>query len=214
MVETNALVAYVIPAALITMLPGPDTAMVLTTAVQAGRRAAARAALGVGTGLLVWGSAAAVGLAAALRSSTVAYELFRLGCAAYLLLLGVQALLASRRTSPATPPAAPNGRRRVPALGWGYRRALLTCVLNPKLGVFFVVFLPQFIPAGAPVGLTSIELAALQAVEAVVWYLLLGRVAHSAGRALAHGPVRRWLDRATAVVFVGFGARLAVDSAR
>ena len=205
------LVASAFPAALITMLPGPDTAMVLTTALRHGRRAAARAAWGVGTGLLVWGAAAALGLAAALRSGSVAYEVFRWGCAAYLFSLAVQSLRASRRTPtpdhPAREKTAP-----LPAPGWGYRRALLTCVLNPKLGIFFVVFLPQFIPSGAPVGRFSLALAALQAVEAVIWYLLLGRLASAARRLLARNSVRRWLDRITAVIFLGFGARLALEA--
>jgi threonine/homoserine/homoserine lactone efflux protein len=72
----------------------------------------------------------------------------------------------------------------LPSLGWGYRRALLTCALNPKLGVFFVVFLPQFIPAGANVAQTSLALATLQAGEAVLWYLLLGQLAAGAGQLL------------------------------
>ncbi|CAN5839530.1 hypothetical protein BH18ACT7_BH18ACT7_10890 [soil metagenome] len=85
----TALLAYTVPAALITMLPGPDTAMVLATVVKAGRAAAARAAWGVGTGLLIWGGAAALGLAAALRTSAVLYDVFRFACAAYLLVLAV-----------------------------------------------------------------------------------------------------------------------------
>jgi threonine/homoserine/homoserine lactone efflux protein len=212
---THTLVAYAIPAALITMLPGPDTAMVLATAVTAGRRAAVRAAFGVGTGLLIWGAAAAAGLAAVLRSSALLFDAFRLACAAYLLLLGVQALLASRRQEPDPPPAvapATRGRGRLPSFGWGYRRALMTCVLNPKLGVFFVVFLPQFVPTGAAVGPTSLALASLQAAEAVLWYLLLGGLAGVAGRALARRRVRAWLHRATATVFLGFGLRLAAET--
>jgi len=201
--------AYTVPAALITMLPGPDTAMVLTTAVRAGRRAAARAAWGVGTGLVLWGLAAAVGLAAALRSCSVAYLTFRWTCAAYLLALGVHAVVASRRPRAAGP--EPARERRVALVGWGYRRALLTCVLNPKLGVFFVVFLPQFIPAGAPVAATSMALAATQALEAVLWYLLLGHLAVRATRVLARPRVRGWLDRITASVFIAFGIRIAAD---
>jgi threonine/homoserine/homoserine lactone efflux protein len=207
------MLAYAVPAALITALPGPDTAMVLTTALRAGRRAATRAAWGVGTGLLVWGLAAAFGLAAALRSSTVLYNLFRLACAAYLLWLGARALIASRGHQPATP-AARRPSRRVVSLGWGYRRALLTCLLNPKLGVFFVVFLPQFIPAGSPVAATSLSLAAVQAGEAVLWYLLLGRLASGARQLLARQRVHAWLDRVSATVFVGFGLRMAAEASR
>lgn len=209
-----ALLAYAVPAALITMLPGPDTAMVLTTAVKAGRVAAVRAACGVGTGLLIWGAAAAAGLAAALRSSAVLYDGFRLVCAAYLILLALQALRASRREAPdPTVAVRPAGGRlaRLPSFGWGYRRALLTCVLNPKLGVFFVVVLPQFIPAGAAVAPTSLALAALHAAEAVLWYLLLGGLAGAAGEVLARRQVQVWLDRVTAAVFLGFGLRLAAD---
>jgi len=210
----NAMISYVAPAALITILPGPDTAMVLATAVKSGRPAAVRAAWGVGTGLVLWGAAAAAGLAAALRSSAAAYDAFRLACAGYLLVLGMQALRASRREPELeSPTPTPLTRRlpRLPTFGWGYRRALLTCALNPKLGVFFVVFLPQFIPPGAPVGTTSMALAVLQAAEAVLWYLLLGRLAGSAGRMLSRRRLRVWLDRVTATVFVGFGVRLASE---
>src|SRR5919197_95012 len=128
---TGPMLAYAVPAALITMLPGPDTAMVLTTALRAGRGAAARAAWGVGTGLLVWGVAAAVGLAPALRSCSVAYLVFRWACGVYLLCLGARAVLASRSHRAGAPPE-PSHQARGTALGWGYRRALLTCVLNPK----------------------------------------------------------------------------------
>jgi threonine/homoserine/homoserine lactone efflux protein len=204
------MLAYALPAALITMLPGPDTAMVLATAVRAGRRAAARAAFGVGTGLLLWAAAAAFGLAAALRGSRWIYLAFQLICAAYLLRLGIRALVASRREHPSDAHDLDAARGRF-SLGWGYRRALLTCAFNPKLGVFFVVFLPQFIPAGAPVAATSLALAAVQAVEAVLWYLLLGRLAAGARTMLARKQVRVWLDRVSASVFVGFGIRLIGD---
>lgn len=210
---TNALLAYAVPGALITMLPGPDTAMVLATAVKAGRRAAVRAAWGVGTGLLIWGASAAVGLAAALRSSAALYDSFRLGCAAYLLFLGAQALWTSRRGAAAAAARHDAGRFGwLPSLGWGYRRALLTCVLNPKLGVFFVVVLPQFVPTDAPVGITSFALTAVQAAEAVLWFLLLGKLAVVASSALAHPRVQTWLDRVTALVFLGFGLRLVAET--
>jgi len=214
-VLTDALLAYALPAALITMLPGPDTAMVLVTAIKGGPAAAIRAAWGVGTGLLLWGVAAAAGLAAALRSSAVIYDLFRWGCVAYLLALAAHAVVASRRQSRDASPTARHGGardRHLPSLGWGYRRALLTCALNRKLGVIFVVVLPQFIPSGAPVASTSVALAALQAVEAVLWYFLLSRLAGRVDRALAKQRVRAWLDRFTAAVLVAFAVRLATES--
>ncbi len=208
-----ALLAYALPALLITLLPGPHTMMVLSTAVRAGRAAAARAAWGVATGLLIWGAAAAMGLAAALRSSAGLYETFRYCCAAYLLLLAIQAMQTSRRRAEVhmAPPQS-ESTVSIHILGWGYRRALLTCLLNPKLGIFFVVFLPQFIPAGAPAAGTSLALAGLQAGEALLWYLLLGRLADAASQTLNSRRLRKWLDRVTAAVFVVFGLRLALET--
>jgi threonine/homoserine/homoserine lactone efflux protein len=131
---------------------------------------------------------------------------FGLACVAYLLVQALQALRASRqlpRELSAAPTARPN--RWEPSVSWGYRRALLTCVLNPKLGVFFVVFLPEFIPASASAGRTALALAALQAGEAVLWYLLLGKIAVHARKLLARRKVQAWLDRINALVFLGFG---------
>src|SRR5215218_7666330 len=88
----EALGAYAVAAALLTMLPGPDTAVVLATAINAGRAAAVRAALGIGVGLLMWGTAAGLGLAAMLRASAEVYVVFKFACAAYLLWLAFTSL--------------------------------------------------------------------------------------------------------------------------
>lgn len=207
---TSTVLAYALPALLITMLPGPDTVVVITTAATAGRRAAVHAALGVGTGLLMWGLMTALGLAVVLRSSATAYEVFRLGCAAYLIVIGIRAL-RSRASGCGEDTVQKTGRW---SLGWGYRRALVTCALNPKLAVFFVVVLPEFIPDGASLATTTFALAALQAVEAVAWYVLLGWFVSSAARSFSSGSLRRWLDKVTGVLFVGLGARLMLEAGR
>ena len=144
------------------------------------------------------------------RSGSVAYEMFRWACATYLLGLGVDAILAARKPR-AGARTESNREARGTTLGLGVSAALLTCALNPKLGVFFVVFLPHFIPAAAPVEATSLALAAVQAGEAVLWYLLLSRLASGATRVLARQRVRAWLDRITAAVFIGFGLRIAAE---
>jgi threonine/homoserine/homoserine lactone efflux protein len=213
-----ALVAYALPAALITMLPGPDTAMVLTTALRHGRQAAFRAAWGVGTGLVLWGFAAAAGMAGALHSSVLLYEVFRVACALYVLSLGFRALASALRGGgdavADVPPEGAARRQRARSLGWGFKRALFTCLLNPKLGVFFVVFLPQFIPAGQPIGRFSVALASLQAVEAVCWYVLLSYLAAFFGDALSRKRVTRWLDAVTGMIFVAFGLKLLTDAGK
>jgi threonine/homoserine/homoserine lactone efflux protein len=204
--------AYAVAAALITMLPGPDTAVVLATALNAGRRAAARAAGGVAVGLLFWGAAASMGVAAILRASSELYTVFRVACIAYLLWLAFKAIRAAVRMSPGAAEVEPAGHGRRFRLPWGFRRALLTAVLNPKLGVFFVVFLPQFVPEGTSSLLMSLLFGAIQASEALVWYLALGSVAALARTVLNRPQVRRVIDGLTGAVFVFFGARLALDA--
>lgn len=214
--ETTTLIlgaagTYAVAAALLTLLPGPDTAVVLATALNGGRRAAARAAGGVAVGLLFWAGAASLGVAAVLRASAELFSVFRVACIAYLLWLAFQAFRTAVRRSPKVVAAeAPaSGRFRLP---WGFRRALVTAVLNPKLGVFFVVFLPQFVPEGTSTLLMTLLFGAIQAAEALVWYLALGSVAVLARTLLNRPRVRRAIDGLTGVVFVFFGARLALDS--
>jgi threonine/homoserine/homoserine lactone efflux protein len=206
--------AYAVAAALLTMLPGPDTAIVIATAVNGGRRAAVRAAFGIAVGLLFWGAAASFGIAALLRASAEVYTGFRIVCVAYLLWLAFGALRSAfrrrREGQPAAEGAEPHGRRlRLP---WGFRQALLTAVLNPKLGVFFVVFLPQFIPEGTPAMTMTLLFGAIQAAEALVWYLFIGSLAAVARQLLSRPRVRRVMDAVTGAIFVFFGARLALDA--
>jgi threonine/homoserine/homoserine lactone efflux protein len=203
--------SYAVAAALLTMLPGPDTAVVLATALNSGRRAAARAAGGVAVGLLFWAGAASLGVAAVLRASAELFTVFRIACIAYLLWLAIHAIRAAVRRGPrvAAVEAPTHGRFHLP---WGFRRALMTAVLNPKLGVFFVVFLPQFVPEGQSTLLMTLLFGAIQSAEALTWYLALGSVAVFARTLLNRPRVRRGLDGLTGAVFIFFGARLALDA--
>lgn len=205
-----ALLAYLPAAIIVTLIPGPDTALVLGLATRHGTQAARRAALGIGTGLLVWAAAVAAGLATVLQASADVYEAFRLFCAAYLLYLAAAVLLARRRadrpsradqTRPDRQPTRPHAA--------GYRAGLLTATLNPKLGVFFVTMLPQFIPTGAPVAAYTVSMVALQAVCSVAWYFLVARLAQQGQGWLRRDSVQRWLSRCTALVFTVFGLRTA-----
>jgi threonine/homoserine/homoserine lactone efflux protein len=204
--------AYALAAGALTMLPGPDTAVVLATAMDGGRRAAVRAAFGIAVGLLFWGLAAGAGIAAILRASAEVYTVFRIVCVAYLLWLAFKAIRSAvrRRRGEVVVAEAPPARRfHIP---WGFRRALLTALLNPKIGVFFVVLLPQFIPEGTSSFLMTLLFGAIQATEALVWYLILGSVAALARTLLTRSRVRRVIDGITGAMFLFFGARLAVDA--
>jgi len=162
---THALVTFILAASLLVVLPGPDSLLVVRSIMLKGRRAAVTTTAGVLSGLAVWVAAAALGLAALLHASHVGYTALRIVGAVYLVTLGVQALRSAQR------PAALVDRDRGPGvLGVGYRAGLVTNLLNPKIGVFFVTFLPGFVPAGAPVGPTSLLLGAVFVTEGALYF--------------------------------------------
>ncbi len=205
------IVAFALVAALLTITPGVDTALVIRNTLAGGRGCGLRTSAGVCSGVLTWGLLSAVGVSAVLTASRVAYDVLRVAGAVYLLFLGVRTLLATRR------PRAGDGiaLAGVPAASVraraAFRAGLLTNLLNPKVGVFYVTLLPQFIPAGVRVLPASLLLAGIHAVEGIVW-LGLVTLAVSRARAVMRRPsVRRGLERVTGLVLIGFGARVALE---
>ncbi len=209
MTLTAALAAYGIAAGLLTVTPGLDTALILRTAAVEGPRRALLAALGITTGCLVWGAAVAVGLAALLTASQTAYMVLKWAGAAYLAWLGLNLLIKPRKAfNPADAPAQAQTSSR----GW-FLRGLTTNLLNPKIGVFYVSFLPQFVPEGFAAGPFIFGLAALHGIMGTLWAVAL----IAATRPLA-GPLKRpgvvtWLDRLTGGLFLAFAGRLALSRA-
>jgi threonine/homoserine/homoserine lactone efflux protein len=202
-VET-ALVAYVAAATLLTITPGLDTAMVLRTAAVEGPGRGALAALGIICGCLVWGLAVALGLGVLLAASHAAYVALKWAGAAYLAWLGINLIRRPRaRFELVATAAAPRG-------GW-WLRGFLTNLLNPKVGVFYVSFLPQFVPAHVAAGPFIFLLALIHGVLGVIWLGVLIAATAPLKRWLQRAAVVRWLDRLTGVVFLGFSARLALD---
>ncbi|WP_341991891.1 LysE family translocator [Azorhizobium sp. AG788] len=203
-----SLLAFTAAASLLTLTPGVDTALVLRTAAASGPRAGAAAGLGICLGLLGWGLGAAVGLTAILAASPVAFTALKWAGAAYLLYLGGR-LLASPRSATLSAPMATTGPRDA-GLAAPFRRGLLTNALNPKVGVFYMTFLPQFIPHGIAVPGFSLLLAGLHVLLSLMWFALLIALTVPLGRLLARPAVVRGLDCATGCVFVAFGLRLAL----
>jgi threonine/homoserine/homoserine lactone efflux protein len=203
MTVVQSLLAFVAAASLVTITPGLDTALVLRAAAADGRRAGAWAAVGVGAGCLTWGAAVALGLTALLAASTAAYVALRWAGAAYLLYLGVRLLLAPRSAMQID--TAPT------AGAHPFRRGLFTNLLNPKVGVFYVSFLPQFIPPGANAPAWSFLLASIHVALGLIWFALLIGAIGRARRWLARAGVVKALDRLTGCVFVGFGLNLALS---
>jgi threonine/homoserine/homoserine lactone efflux protein len=205
----EALLGFTAAAAVLTVLPGLDTALVLRAAAVEGPKRAALAGLGIGIGCLVWGAAVAVGLGALLAASHLAFTLLKWAGAAYLLWLGIGLIAKPRKSFDMDAGAAPAGGDD---FAW-MRRGLMTNLLNPKIGVFYVSFLPQFMAQGVPAGPFLFLLAAVHATIGMIWFALLIAAMAPIARTLKRPAVVTWLDRLTGGVFVAFAARLALEKA-
>jgi threonine/homoserine/homoserine lactone efflux protein len=206
----TALLTFSAASALIVMLPGPDTLVVVRNLLRGGRSQAIRTALGVLTGLVVWVGTAALGLSALLRASHTGYDVLRIAGAAYLLYLGVQSLRA-RALPMSEGPADALPRRSL--LGFGYSAGVATDLLNPKVGVFFVTFLPGFVPHGASVGLSTLAFGSIFILQTGIYFAALIAMASRILAWMSSVQTRRRLDRATGMVLIGFGLRLATEAA-
>lgn len=213
MTITHAFLSFAAVAGLLTVIPGLDTAIVLRTALAQGRARAFATGAGIGTGGLIWGIAAATGVSVLLTASHTAYVALRVVGAAYLIWMGGHMLVDALRrkeigTATAEPAEPVSGRRGI-ARAWS--RGLTTNLLNPKIGVFYVAMLPQFIPAGAPHLLMGAALALVHDVEGMIWFTALIFTAHTARRLFAGGAVKRAMDAVTGSVLVAFGVKLAAS---
>jgi threonine/homoserine/homoserine lactone efflux protein len=199
-----SVLAFVGAATLIVLLPGPDTLVVVRSILRGGRRQGTLTALGNLCGLTVWVVGAALGLAAMLEASEVGYAALRIVGACYLVFLGVQAWRSRGRVEEP-------GQDRRGLLGTGFKAGVLTNLLNPKVGVFFVTFLPGFVPEGSSVLWVTLLFGAIFiALTAAYWVLLLGLATRVTGW-MNTPRIRRRLDMATSAVLVAFGVRLATE---
>ena len=211
MPDAQHLLLFVAAGLLLNLTPGPDVLYIVSSALRAGVRAGVVAGLGVTAGCFVHVFAAAVGVGALLATSALAFSLLKWAGAAYLLVVGVRLLVT--RTA-AVSWGAPGGA--APAYGeqglWRvFRGGFLTNVLNPKVAIFFLAFVPQFIAPQAPhKALAFLALGTLFNINSVAvnsgWALAAAWMAR-------RGAVQRgmhWLDRAAGAMFVAFGLRLAL----
>lgn len=197
---------FALAAVLIILLPGPDTLVVVRSIVRGGRARGLATAGGILVGLTVWVGAAALGLAALLRASEIGYDVLRFAGAAYLIWLGVQSIRLRNTARVETD----DTRRGL--TGTGFTAGLVTNLLNPKVGVFFVTFLPAFVPHGASVGLTSLLFGAIFIGLTLVYFGALLAVAARITTWMNRPTTRRRLDAVTGTVLIGFGIRLVTES--
>jgi threonine/homoserine/homoserine lactone efflux protein len=192
--EVTTLAAYTVAAVALILTPGPDTAFVLAQSVGGGRPAGVRAALGVAAGVLVHTVGAVVGLSVVFRISSLAYTAVRIAGAAYLLYLGVATLRGDGGIDVEGPTAEGS-----------FRQGLVTNVLNPKVALFFLAFLPQF---GR--GLELLPLGGLYALLTAVYLGGLALASGTAREAVARPGVRTWLRRTAGGTMLALGASVAL----
>ena len=203
------LIAFTIAAAFLTLVPGLDTALVMRTATVENAQRAFFAGLGIAMGCIGWGAIVGAGLGALLASSEIAYTALKLCGALYLFYLGVKLVRSPRQALD----DAPVLTKESSAAGW-FWRGFLTNMLNPKVGVFYVSFLPQFIPADAQAFLSSILLGSIHGALGVVWFVALIVATKPIAKAIREPSVLQWLDRVTGGIFIAFGIRLLVSEQR
>ncbi|MEV4926473.1 LysE family translocator [Streptomyces roseoverticillatus] len=219
MITLSALGSFALIVGLLTLTPGLDTALILRTAALGHRRRAWGVVLGIQTGTLAWGVLSSLGITALLTASHLAYTILRWVGAAYLVWMGGRILIpALRRRAGADSGAAESSDDAdgtdAPGTGGGFRagwrRGVVTNLLNPKMGAFYVAVLPQFIPAGAPHVATGTLLAGVHIVFASLWAAVLIAFARALRTTLRKPSARRVLDRITGTVIAAFGVRLAL----
>jgi len=215
MTVEQALLSFTLAAGLLTITPGLDTALVLRTAAVEGRKQAMLAGIGICSGCLFWGAAASFGLSALLAVSGFAYSVLRIVGAVYLGYLGIKLVIrAFKSTSSNNAVVAVLQEDHGRDSSQWLKRGLLTNLLNPKVGVFYLSFLPQFIPTGVAVWSFSILLTLIHATEGLLWFLLLTNTTELMSSWLKQRRVVMALDSVMGAVLIAFGLKLALDKAR
>jgi RhtB (resistance to homoserine/threonine) family protein len=186
-------------AALLSVAPGPGTAMVVRSSLRDGWRAGVLTVAGNEIGVVVWALLSVLGVSALVAASEAAFVALKIAGAAALVWLGVQSLRGS-------PPA-----ERAEARGGAFRAGLITSIANPKLAVFFVALFPQFVEPGSSVLPTTLLMATLIVIFDFLWYTALAVAVSRAKTGLMRSRVGRWLERVTGAVMIALGARVALE---
>ncbi|TPW70126.1 LysE family translocator [Schumannella sp. 10F1B-5-1] len=208
----QAIAGFTVVAALLTIIPGLDSTLVLRSALTKGRAVAIATGGGIASGAMVWGVAAAVGASALLAASELAYRLLTLAGALYMVFLGISLIVKTFRRGGLAEPDVPavDTRGRHPLLR-AWLTGATTNLLNPKVGVFYIATIPQFIPHGSSPILMGLVLALVHNLLSAVWFAGLIAASSFAARWLRHPRATRIIDRVTGTVLVGFGVKLVVS---
>lgn len=203
-------VLFVTTGILLNLTPGPDTVYILGRSIAHGRRAGVASALGISVGSVFHTCAAALGLSAFLATSACAFTAVKLAGAAYLIFLGVRALSERNRDL-----AIPAHFKRNDAAA-AFRQGILTNILNPKVALFFLAFLPQFIDSATPSKTIAFLILGLTfVITGTIWCLILAWFSSAFSARLRESPtVATLLNRIVGSLFIFLGLRLALAARR
>ncbi|GAA4547051.1 LysE family translocator [Amycolatopsis samaneae] len=205
---TATVLTFTSAAVLIVIVPGPDQALLLQISAAAGRPAAMRTAGGILLGIVLWGLASVLGLSAAMAGGGVAFRVISVAGAAYLIWLGVQALRSARSAAVVISEQHDVHRNRA-----FFGRGLLTNLLNPKIGLFYLSILPEFLPhPSTPAIGDEMVLYAIYVTVSALWLLGFAFAAGSLHPVLNRPRVRRSLDSVLGVVLVGLGVTVLLGT--
>ena len=198
------LVGFVGYATVLAILPGADTALVTRNALAIGRNRTMLTILGIGAGCIIHALASALGLSAILATSARAFDIVKTVGAVYLVWIGVQSIREAGRAQTAPPSTGVRSIASHPFL-----QGFLTNLLNPKVAIFYLTFLPQFIAPGSNVLRRSLLLASLHIGIGFVWLSGYAWFIDQIGGVLTRPRVKAWLERITGGLLVALGLRLA-----
>ena len=213
MPDAQQLFLFLVAGLLLNLTPGPDVLYIVGNAMRRGAKAGVVAALGINAGCFVHILAAAVGVSALLAASATAFTVLKWAGAAYLVYVGARLLLAKAATQQrwGLPSGSPPAYQDTASLWQIFRGGFLTNALNPKVAIFFLAFVPQFISADAPnKALAFIILGCIFNINSVAVNALWAFAAAWIARTDAVQRSLQWLDRAAGLMFIGFGLKLAL----
>jgi threonine/homoserine/homoserine lactone efflux protein len=203
----DRLIAFIGVAVAVVVIPGPDMALIARNVLRHGRAAGFATSLGTCTGILGWAVAAALGVSALLATSTAAFTALKLAGAAYLIYLGISTL----RDQDGLVPVAANGGDAGLTRRAAWLQGLLSALLNPKLGVFFLTLLPQFIGPGDQPATRALQLALVFDLIGIARLLAYSAMLGAVGTTLNRPGPRRLIRWLSGTVLVGLGARVALE---
>jgi threonine/homoserine/homoserine lactone efflux protein len=198
----NTIATFALLSLVLTITPGPDSLLVLRSSLRAGRRTGIRVAAGATGGSLFWGLCSAAGLTALMAASAQAFRAVQLAGAAYLVFQGIRGWRAARSSS---------GGHERPDRGPepGFRTGLLSNVLNPKVGLFFLTVIPQLVPHHAHVAPYALAFAVTDALIAGAWLTAIAWISGRARALLRRPRTRAALDRAAGAALIALGVKVA-----